>query len=347
MAQIQVLPRQVAELIAAGEVVERPSSVVKELCENAIDAGATNITVELKRGGVSYLRITDNGCGIPRNQVATAFLRHATSKVQTAEDLAAIGTLGFRGEALASVAAMSRTEMLTRTDEEAVGTRYIIEGGEEQCCEEAGCPVGTTIVVRDLFYNTPARMKFLKKDVTEGNAASAVVEKLALSHPEVAFRLIRDGEEKLRTPGDGKLESAVYAVCGREFAAGLIPVQSVRGGLSISGLISKPECCRATRGQQSFFINGRFIHSRTAAAALDEYDLVVVAYAAELLEIGLRLGVDDGIVLAAVGHLHHRHSGSLVVDKIVLDLLEDLQRKRGGTRREVVCARHIFSLSFC
>jgi len=270
MAQIQVLPRQVAELIAAGEVVERPSSVVKELCENAIDAGATNITVELKRGGVSYLRITDNGCGIPRNQVATAFLRHATSKVQTAEDLAAIGTLGFRGEALASVAAMSRTEMLTRTDEEAVGTRYIIEGGEEQCCEEAGCPVGTTIVVRDLFYNTPARMKFLKKDVTEGNAASAVVEKLALSHPEVAFRLIRDGEEKLRTPGDGKLESAVYAVCGREFAAGLIPVQSVRGGLSISGLISKPECCRATRGQQSFFINGRFIHSRTAAAALDE-----------------------------------------------------------------------------
>lgn len=270
MAQIQVLPRQVAELIAAGEVVERPSSVVKELCENAIDAGTTNITVELKRGGVSYLRITDNGCGIPRDQVATAFLRHATSKVQTADDLAAIGTLGFRGEALASVAAMSRTEMLTRTEAEAVGTRYIIEGGEEQNCEDVGCPTGTTIVVRDLFYNTPARMKFLKKDVTEGNAASAVVEKLALSHPEVAFRLIRDGEEKLRTPGDGKLESAVYAVCGREFAAGLIPVHSVRGGLSISGLISKPECCRATRGQQSFFINGRFIHSRTAAAALDE-----------------------------------------------------------------------------
>ncbi|MBR5558627.1 MAG: DNA mismatch repair endonuclease MutL [Oscillospiraceae bacterium] len=270
MAQIQVLPRHVAELIAAGEVVERPSSVVKELCENAIDAGATSVTVELKRGGVSYLRITDNGCGIPRNQVATAFLRHATSKVQTADDLAAIGTLGFRGEALASVAAMSRTEMLTRTEQEAVGTRYVIEGGEEQSCEDAGCPVGTTIVVRDLFYNTPARMKFLKKDVTEGNAASAVVEKLALSHPEVAFRLIRDGDEKLRTPGDGKLESAVYAVCGRDFAAGLIPVQGGRGGLTIHGLISKPECCRATRGQQSFFINGRFIHSRTAAAALDE-----------------------------------------------------------------------------
>jgi len=270
MAQIQVLPRQVAELIAAGEVVERPSSVVKELCENAIDAGATSVTVELKRGGVSYLRITDNGCGIPREQVATAFLRHATSKVQTADDLAAIGTLGFRGEALASVAAMSRTEMLTRTEQEAVGTRYVIEGGEEQSCEDAGCPVGTTIVVRDLFYNTPARMKFLKKDVTEGNAAAAVVEKLALSHPEVAFRLIRDGDEKLRTPGDGKLESAVYAVCGRDFAAGLIPVQSGRGGLTIHGLISKPECCRATRGQQSFFINGRFIHSRTAAAALDE-----------------------------------------------------------------------------
>ena len=270
MAQIQVLPRQVAELIAAGEVVERPASVVKELCENAIDAGATSVVVELKRGGVSYLRITDNGCGIAREQVPTAFLRHATSKVQTADDPAAIGTLGFRGEALASVAAMSRTEMLTRTETEAVGTRYIIEGGEEQCCEDAGCPVGTTIVVRDLFYNTPARMKFLKKDVTEGNAASAVVEKLALSHPEVAFRLIRDGEEKLRTPGDGKLESAVYAVCGRDFAAGLVPVQSARGGLSISGLISKPECCRATRGQQSFFINGRFIHSRTAAAALDE-----------------------------------------------------------------------------
>jgi len=270
MAQIQVLPRQVAELIAAGEVVERPASVVKELCENAIDAGATSVVVELKRGGVSYLRITDNGCGIAREQVPTAFLRHATSKVQTAEDLAAIGTLGFRGEALASVAAMSRTEMLTRTQTETAGTRYIIEGGEEQLYEDAGCPIGTTIVVRDLFYNTPARMKFLKKDVTEGNAASAVVEKLALSHPEVAFRLIRDGDEKLRTPGDGKLESAVYAVCGRDFASGLIPVQGGRLGLTIHGLISKPECCRATRGQQSFFINGRFIHSRTAAAALDE-----------------------------------------------------------------------------
>ena len=270
MPDIQVLPRQVAELIAAGEVVERPSSVVKELCENAIDAGATQITVELKRGGVSYIRITDNGCGIPRSQVATAFLRHATSKVRSADDLSAIGTLGFRGEALASVAAMSRTEMLTRTKEEEAGTHYSIEGGEEQFCRDAGCPEGTTIVVRDLFYNTPARMKFLKKDVTEGNAASAVVEKLALSHPEVAFSLIRDGEQKLRTPGDGKLESAIYAVCGRVFASGLVPVESGRGGLSISGFISKPECCRATRGQQTFFINGRFIHSRTCAAALDE-----------------------------------------------------------------------------
>ena len=270
MAEIMVLPRQVAELIAAGEVVERPASVVKELCENSIDAGATSVTVELKHGGITYLRITDNGCGIPRSQVARAFLRHATSKVRTQDDLAAIGTLGFRGEALASVAAMSRTEMLTRTAEEEIGTRYVIAGGVEELCEDAGCPVGTTIVVRDLFYNTPARMKFLKKDVTEGNSAAAAVEKMALSHPGVAFTLIRDGERRLSTPGDGQLPAAVYAVCGREFASGLVPVESVRGGCGITGLISKPECCRATRAQQTFFINGRFIHSRTCAAALEE-----------------------------------------------------------------------------
>ena len=271
MAIIHVLEKQVAELIAAGEVVERPASIVKELCENSIDAGASSVTVEIRRGGVTYLRITDNGSGIGQSEAPKAFLRHATSKVSSADDLAEILTLGFRGEALASVAAVCRVEMLSRTAEENVGTRYVIEGGEELLYEEAGCPVGTTIVVRDIFYNTPARMKFLKKDITEGNSVAAVVDKLALSHPEISFKLIRDGEQKLQTPGDGQLLSAIYAVYGKEFAGGMVPVDYENSlGLKLTGYISKPECSRATRTQQNFFINSRYIRSRTCAAALEE-----------------------------------------------------------------------------
>lgn len=269
MGKIKVLDKKVAELIAAGEVVERPSSVIKELVENAVDAGASVITVEIRNGGIRYMRITDNGSGIPREDVPTAFLRHATSKITAENDLESIATLGFRGEALASIAAMSRVEMLTRTAAETAGTRYVIND-DETFLEEAGCPVGTTIMVRDLFYNTPARMKFLKKDITEGNAVAGIIDKIALSHPEISFRFIRDGKKQLHTPGDSKLLSAVYAVYGKQFADTLIPVEYELGGIGVKGLVSLPTQSRGSRSMQSFFINGRFIKSRTAMAALEE-----------------------------------------------------------------------------
>lgn len=221
MARIHLLDRQTAELIAAGEVIERPSSVVKELVENAIDSGATAITVEIQNGGVRFIRVTDNGCGILREDVPTAFLRHATSKVRAQEDLYQIGTLGFRGEALASICAVSRVELLTRTKGEPLGSRYEIAGGVEGRMEDAGCPVGTTILVRDLFYNVPARMKFLKKDSTEGNAIATLLDRLALSHPEIAFKFLREGQRKLQTPGDGSLLSPSTGCMGGIFPAAL------------------------------------------------------------------------------------------------------------------------------
>lgn len=270
MAKINVLDKHVAELIAAGEVVERPSSVIKELVENSVDAGATVLTVEIKNGGTTFMRVTDNGCGIVREDVPTAFLRHATSKVHGQEDLESIATLGFRGEALASIAAVSRVELLTRTADELAGTRYVIAGGEEALCEDAGCAQGTTFVVRDIFFNTPARMKFLKKDVTEANAIASVMDRLALSHPEVSVRLIRDGKETLHTPGDGKLKSAIYTVFGKEFTNGLMPVEYAYNGVSVSGFVSKPAAARPNRSMQHFFINGRYVKSRTAMAALEE-----------------------------------------------------------------------------
>jgi len=270
MADIKVLPKQLAELIAAGEVVERPSSVIKELVENSIDAGADKITVEIKRGGIVYMRITDNGCGIPHNQVRTAFLRHATSKIDSKDDLFKIYTLGFRGEALASIAAVARVEILTKTKEEPTGTRYVIEGGEEICFEETGCPDGTTIIVRDIFYNTPARMKFLKKDSSESSAVSSVVDAIALSHPEIAIKLIRDSKTIIATPGDGKIESAAYLVLGREFTSSMLLVNSSTNGIKVSGLTSKPISCRASRSAQYFFLNNRFIRSGVIAKALDQ-----------------------------------------------------------------------------
>ena len=254
MPRIHLLDRATAELIAAGEVIERPSSVVKELVENAIDSGATAITVEIQSGGVRFIRVTDNGCGILREDIPKAFLRHATSKVLTPEDLGEIGTLGFRGEALASICAVSRVELLTRTKEEALGSRYQIHGGEEKELDDAGCPLGTTILVRDLFYNVPARMKFLKKDSTEGNAVATLLDRLALSHPEISFQFLREGQRKLHTPGDGKLLSAIYGVYGGEFGGSLIPVegQGAFGGLSVSGFITKPECAKASRSMEHF-----------------------------------------------------------------------------------------------
>ena len=214
MARIQVLDKHTAELIAAGEVVERPSSVVKELVENAIDAGASSVTVEIKNGGVTFLSVSDNGCGFAREDVPTAFLRHATSKIRAEEDLEHIGTLGFRGEALASIAAVSRVELTTRTEDELAGICYRLEGGEEVSLSDTGCPRGSTVCVRDLFYNVPARMKFLKKDVGEANAVAGVLDRLALSHPEISFRFIREGREELLTPGDSDLYSCIGAVLG-------------------------------------------------------------------------------------------------------------------------------------
>ena len=270
MPKIIRLPKSVADLIAAGEVVERPSSVVKELLENSIDAGAKKITVEIRRGGIQYIRVTDDGCGIAREDIRNAFVSHATSKVRLEEDLNRIGTLGFRGEALASAAAVSRVEIMTRTPDEVVGTHYCIEGGEETLLDDAGCPVGTTLIVRDLFYNTPARMKFLKKDVTEANSVAGVVDRIALSHPEVSIRFIREDKQTLLTPGDGKLESAVYAVFGRDFLQGMIPASYSCDGVTVEGLISKPIASRPNRSMQFFFLNGRFIKTGTGSAALSE-----------------------------------------------------------------------------
>ena len=270
MGVINVLDKHVAELIAAGEVVERPASVIKELVENSIDAGAKHITVEIKDGGTTFMRVADDGCGIFRDDIKVAFLRHATSKVKVESDLDSISTLGFRGEALASICAVSRLQLITRNVNEEIGTSYEIDGGEEQSFDDAGCPVGTTFVIRDLFYNIPARAKFLKKDVSEGNAVSNIIDKTALSHPEIAFTYIKDGKQVLRTFGDGKLISAIYSVFGKDFANGLIPVEYQLDAIKVYGYISKPEHSRPNRNMQNFFINGRYIKTRTAMVALEE-----------------------------------------------------------------------------
>lgn len=296
MPKIQVLDKQVAELIAAGEVVDRPSSVIKELVENAVDAGASIITVEIRRGGITFMRVTDNGCGISPEDVPTAFLRHATSKVAQQDDLNSISTLGFRGEALASISAVSHVEVLTRVPGALSGVRYTGGGSEDFTLEEAGCPEGTTILVRDLFYNTPARMKFLKKDSTEGNSVAGILDKLALSHPEISFRFIRDGKEQLHTPGDGKLSSTIYAVYGREFSSTLIPVNYELGHVKVEGFISAPSSSRPNRTMQNFFINGRFIRSRTAMAALEEAykgSIMVGKFPACVLHMKLSFGAVD------------------------------------------------------
>jgi DNA mismatch repair protein MutL len=269
MAEIKVLDPGTAELIAAGEVVERPASVVKELTENAIDAGSSSITVSIARGGVSMIQITDNGSGIEPEYIPTAFLRHATSKLRTAEDLESLHTLGFRGEALASIASVARVELLTRTEEAEFASLYRISGGKEEGMEAAARPVGTTITVRDLFFNVPARMKFLKKDTSEGNVAADVVGQLALSHPEISFKFVREGKVQFQTPGDGRLLGAAYAVLSREFARDLVKVDDAREGYCVQGLVTPPKSGRASRSMQFFFINGRFVKNRTMMAALE------------------------------------------------------------------------------
>ena len=269
MAVIHVLDQHTAELIAAGEVVERPASAVKELVENAIDAGATQVTVSIERGGVSLIQVSDNGSGIEAEYIATAFIRHATSKIRTEADLDHICTLGFRGEALASIASVARVEVLTRTEQDEFACRYRIEGGTERGMEADARPVGTTITVRDLFYNTPARMKFLKKDSSEGTYVADAVSRAALSHPEVAVKFIREGKTQFQTPGDGTLRSAAYGVLGREFSKSLLEVDGTVGLYRVHGLVTPPSACRASRGMQHFYINGRYVKNSTMMAALE------------------------------------------------------------------------------
>ena len=269
MAEIHVLDKHTAELIAAGEVVERPASVVKELLENSIDAGASQITVSIESGGVRLIEISDNGTGIEAKYIPTAFIRHATSKIRTEEDLTSIHTLGFRGEALASIASVARVEVLTRTEADECASLYRIEGGEEQPIEPGARGVGTTIRVCDLFFNTPARMKFLKKDSSEGTFVADIVGHVALSHPEVSFKFIREGKLQYVTPGDGQLRSAAYAVLGREFSRDLMEVDNREGVYRVWGLITQPRSCRASRSMQYFYINGRYVRNRTMMAGME------------------------------------------------------------------------------
>lgn len=269
MAEIRVLDKHTAELIAAGEVVERPASVAKELLENSIDAGATQITLSIRRGGIQQIQISDNGSGIEAEYIDKAFIRHATSKIATADDLGHIHTLGFRGEALASIASVAKVEVLTCTEADEYACCYRIAGGEPQGMEPGARPRGTTVTVNDLFYNTPARMKFLKKDVSEGTFVADVVLHEALSHPEISFRFVRDGKQQFVTPGDGDLRSAAYAVLGREFARDLLPLESQSGIYRVTGLITPPRACRASRSAQHFYVNGRYVKNRTMMAALE------------------------------------------------------------------------------
>ncbi len=295
MPRVQVLSKETAELIAAGEVIERPASIVKELLENSIDSGADSITVEIKRGGVSFIRITDNGCGIEHDDVPLAFLRHATSKIHDKNDLDSITTLGFRGEALASICAVAKVDVITRTQKDEYGTHYAIEGGEQTEYERTGCPEGTTIIIKDIFYNVPARQKFLKKDVSEGNAISSMVDKIAVSHPDIAFKFIRDDKQEFITPGDGDLYSSIYAVFGKQFAASMIYVDYQLNGVKIDGYTVKPLFGRPNRSMQHFFINGRYVKSNVCTYSLEH------AYRNSIMEgkfpsCVLRMSVSPSIV---------------------------------------------------
>ena len=270
MPKINLLPKEISELIAAGEVVERPSSVIKELIENSIDAGAKNIEIEIRNGGITYMRVTDDGCGIANGDVPLAFLRHATSKISKQDDLDAIATLGFRGEALAAVSSVAKVELFTKTREENFGTHYVIEGSCEVLFDEQGCNDGTTIIIRDLFFNTPARMKFLKKDTQEGNSVAAIIDRIAISHPEISFKFIRDRKNVLTTSGDGNLNNAVYSVMGREFSNSLMPVSYECNGIKVEGLICKPVNCKPSRNYQFTYLNGRYVRSGTVIAAVEQ-----------------------------------------------------------------------------
>ena len=268
MANITVLDQNTINKIAAGEVIERPTSVVKELLENAIDAQATAVTIEIKEGGTTLIRVTDNGCGIPKDQISLAFLRHATSKIKSVEDLFTVSSLGFRGEALASIAAVAQVELITKTGDSLTGFRYQIEGGAERGLEEVGAPDGTTFIARNLFYNTPARKKFLKRPVTEGAYVADLVEKIALSHPEISIRFIQNNQNKLYTSGNHNLRDLVYTVYGREVTANLLPIDVQAQDIKVSGFIGKPLIARGNRNYENYFINGRYIKSSIISKAI-------------------------------------------------------------------------------
>ena len=270
MKRINILDPETIQLIAAGEVTENPACVVKELLENSLDAGATRVTAEIKNGGIKIIKVSDNGHGIYRDDVKDAFSRHATSKIKNKEEIENINSLGFRGEALASIAAVSKTEIVTKSNSEIIGTKITVTGGEFGEISDAGRFIGTDVYVKNLFFNTPARMKFLKKETTEGNKVASVIDKLALSHPEVSFKFIRDGKLCLFSPGDGKISSAVYSVYGKEFLEGTIPLSGSLDGMKIAGLVSKPENCRPSKSLQIFFVNGRLIKSKLISTALEE-----------------------------------------------------------------------------
>ena len=270
MKRINILDNRFAQLIAAGEVVERPASAFKEMIENSIDAGASRITAEISHGGIKLMRITDNGSGIYRDDVKNAFLRHATSKIKQESDLERIGSLGFRGEALASICAISEVEVITRTTDEPVGTKFWISPGKKTLLEDIGAPVGTVMTVKNLFFNVPARMKFLKKDASEANLCAGVVDKLALSHPEVSFRFVRNGKEVMRTVGDGEISSAIYGVYGKDFFSELLPIDYEYENVKIRGYISRPSFSKSVRSMQNFFVNGRYIKSKLISGALEE-----------------------------------------------------------------------------
>ena len=296
MPKIIQLDRHVADLIAAGEVVERPASAVKELVENSIDAGAKNITIELQNGGMTFLRITDDGCGMAPDDARTAFLRHATSKIRKKEDLACIGTLGFRGEALAAISAVSKIDLLTRAQGAADGVRLHLEAGKVLSEEPAGCPCGTTILVRELFYNTPARMKFMKSDAAEASAVFSVVQQQALAHPEISFRFLKDGQEQLHTDGQGDRMAAIYAIYGRELANNMLSVDGSWEKLRVRGFVTRPTATRGNRAWQSFFVNNRYIKSRLLSAAVEEAyrnQIMVGRFPACVLEIDMPVQAVD------------------------------------------------------
>ncbi|MBR4993235.1 MAG: DNA mismatch repair endonuclease MutL, partial [Lachnospiraceae bacterium] len=270
MAIIQELDQNTIDQIAAGEVVERPSSVVKELVENAIDSGATSITVEIQNGGTSLIRITDNGCGIEKNQIRNAFKRHATSKLMSIDDLFTLKSLGFRGEALSSIAAVSQVELITKTADELVGTRYLISGGNEESIEEIGAPTGTTIIVRDLFFNTPARKKFLKTNQTEGSYVGDLMEHLALDNPSVSFRFINNKDDRFSTSGNGDLKELIYRIYGRDISVSLVPIKAEKNGMTLEGYLGEPSINRSNRNFEIFFVNGRYVKDKIISKALEE-----------------------------------------------------------------------------